>query len=165
MNPDEAAKRLLSERAEAGPGDTIPAPKRGAHAEYSPMSSKQTRAAGLERAGSARAGLSSEVRSAAAFRAAWPYWSVLLALLAGAALRCFFILVYPEYDGDTGVYGTIAKNILLNHAYALDKPFHLTLIRLPGYPLFFALIFKLFGLDCYGVVQGIQAAMTWLHAC
>ena len=123
------------------------------------MSSKQTRTAGLERAGGVRAGLGTEVGSIVAFRAAWPYWSVVLALLAGAALRWFFILVYPEYDGDTGVYGTIARNILLNHAYALDKPFHLTLIRLPGYPLFLAVIFKVFGMDCYGIVRSIQAAV------
>ena len=79
-------------------------------------------------------------------RAALPYWSVALALLAGAALRLFFILVYPEFDGDSAVYGTIAKNLLINHAYALDKPYHLTLIRLPGYPFFLALIFKVFGM-------------------
>jgi hypothetical protein len=79
-------------------------------------------------------------------RAALPYWSVVLALLAGAALRLFFILVYPEFDGDSAVYGTIAKNLLINHAYALDKPYHLTLIRLPGYPFFLALIFKVFGM-------------------
>jgi hypothetical protein len=79
-------------------------------------------------------------------RAALPYWSVALALLAGAALRLFFILVYPEFDGDSGVYGTIAKNLLVHHAYALDKPYHLTLIRLPGYPFFLALIFKVFGM-------------------
>ena len=123
------------------------------------MPSKQTRPAGLEPPGGVRTGLGTQFRSAVAFRAAWPYWSVALALLAGAALRWFFILVYPEYDGDTGVYGTIAKNILLNHAYALDKPFHLTLIRLPGYPLFLAVIFKIFGMDCYGVVRGIQAGV------
>ena len=89
-------------------------------------------------------------------RAALPYWSVLLALLAGAALRLFFILVYPEFDGDTAVYGTIAKNMLVHHAYALDKPFHLTLIRLPGYPVFLALIFKVFGMENYDPARPIQ---------
>ena len=79
-------------------------------------------------------------------RAALPYWSVALALLTGAALRLFFILVYPEFDGDSAVYGTIARNLLIHHAYALDKPYHLTLIRLPGYPFFLALIFKVFGM-------------------
>lgn len=89
-------------------------------------------------------------------RAALPYWSVLLALLAGAALRLFFILVYPEFDGDTAIYGTIAKNMLVHHAYALDKPFHLTLIRLPGYPVFLALIFKVFGMENYDPARPIQ---------
>jgi len=92
-------------------------------------------------------------------RAALPYWSVALALLAGAALRLFFILVYPEFDGDSAVYGTIAKNLLVHHAYALDKPYHLTLIRLPGYPFFLALIFKLFGIDNYDPVRPIQMAV------
>jgi 4-amino-4-deoxy-L-arabinose transferase-like glycosyltransferase len=91
--------------------------------------------------------------------AAWPYWSVFLALLAGIALRWFFIFVYPEYDGDTGVYGTIAKNLLLHHAYALDKPFHLTLIRLPGYPFFLAAIFRVFGMDNYEAVRHIQGCI------
>jgi len=129
------------------------------------MSSEQTRPAGQEPAGAKRSRLNRQVKNPVAFwrwafsRAAWPYWSVLLALLAGAALRLFFILVYPEYDGDTGVYGTIAKNLLLNHAYALDKPFHPTLIRLPGYPLFLALIFKVFGMDSYGAVRAIQGVV------
>jgi 4-amino-4-deoxy-L-arabinose transferase-like glycosyltransferase len=127
------------------------------------MSPKQTRPAGHEPPGGVRIGLGTRVRNPIAFglfsRPAWPYWNVFLALLAGAALRWFFILVYPEYDGDTGVYGTIAKYILLHHAYALDKPFHLTLIRLPGYPLFLALLFKVFGMDCYGVVRWIQGAV------
>ncbi len=37
-------------------------------------------------------------------RASLPYWSVVLALLAGAALRLFFILAYPEFDGDSAVF-------------------------------------------------------------
>ncbi|MGO9318552.1 MAG: glycosyltransferase family 39 protein [Terracidiphilus sp.] len=89
-------------------------------------------------------------------RAALPWWSVLLALLAGAALRLFFILVYPEFDDDSAVYGMIAKNLLVHHAYALDNPFHLTLIRLPGYPFFLALIFKLYGMGNYEPVRPIQ---------
>ena len=89
-------------------------------------------------------------------RAALPYWSVFLALLAGAALRLLFILRYPEFDSDSEGYGTIAKNLLLHHAYALDHPFHSTLIRLPGYPLFLALIFSVFGMENYAPVRPIQ---------
>jgi hypothetical protein len=129
------------------------------------MPSQQTRPAGPESPGALHPWLSRQVKNPIAFwrcaftKAAWPYWSVFLALLAGTSLRLFFIVVYPEYDGDTGVYGTIAKNILLHHAYALDRPFHLTLIRLPGYPLFLAVIFKTFGMDCYGVVRLIQGVI------
>ncbi|MGA9068829.1 MAG: glycosyltransferase family 39 protein [Terracidiphilus sp.] len=93
---------------------------------------------------------------AAYTRAALPYWSVFLALVAGAALRLFFVVFYPNYDGDSGVYGMIAKNILVHHQYALDNPYHLTLIRLPGYPLFLALIFKLFGMNNYDPARPIQ---------
>jgi 4-amino-4-deoxy-L-arabinose transferase-like glycosyltransferase len=100
--------------------------------------------------------LAGTLRRQAFTKAAWPYWSVLLAMLAGTALRLFFLLAYPEYDGDSGVYGTIAKNLLMHHAYALDRPFHLTLIRLPGYPVFLALIFNTFGMDNFGAVRWIQ---------
>ena len=93
---------------------------------------------------------------AAMTRAAWPFWSVVLALLAGAALRLLFILRFPEFDSDSEVYGTIARNLLVHHAYALDNPFHPTLIRLPGYPVFLALIFKIFGMNNYAPVRPIQ---------
>jgi len=89
-------------------------------------------------------------------RAAWPCWSVLFALLAGAALRLLFILRYPEFDSDSEVYGTIARNLLLHHAYALDGPFRPTLVRLPGYPLFLAAIFSVFGIGKYAPVRPIQ---------
>ena len=89
-------------------------------------------------------------------RAAWPIWSVSLALLAGTALRLLFILRFPEFDSDSDVYGTIAKNLLLHHTYALDNPFHYTLIRLPGYPIFLALIFKVFGMGNFAPVRPIQ---------
>ncbi len=139
------------------------------------MPSQQTTPVGNElppalRFWHSRFGLSRQVHNPSGFwrrafsTAALPYWSGAFALLAGLSYRLFFIRVYPEYDGDTGVYGTIAKNILFHHAYALDKPFHLTLIRLPGYPLFLALIFKIFGMDCYGVVRYIQA-FTDLASC
>jgi hypothetical protein len=79
-----------------------------------------------------------------------------LALLAGTALRLLFILRFPEFDSDSDVYGMIAKNLLLHHAYALDTPFRPTLIRLPGYPIFLALIFKVFGMGNFAPVRPIQ---------
>jgi dolichyl-phosphate-mannose-protein mannosyltransferase len=92
----------------------------------------------------------------AGMRAAWPFWSVVLALLVGAAPRLLFILRNPALASDSVVYGTIARNLLLHHAYALDNPLHSTLTRLPGYPLFLALIFKVFGIGNFAPVRPIQ---------
>jgi hypothetical protein len=86
-----------------------------------------------------------------------PYWTFALAVLAGIALRLFFILVYPDFDGDSEVYGTIAKNLLLHHAYALDGPFRPTLIRMPGYPVFMAMVFAFSGIKNYVAVRYAQA--------
>jgi 4-amino-4-deoxy-L-arabinose transferase-like glycosyltransferase len=86
-------------------------------------------------------------------------WSIALALAAGAALRLLFILVFPDLDGDSDVYATIAKNMLLHHAYALDDPFRSTLIRLPGYPVFIAVIFIFTGIKNYFAVRYAQAVL------
>ncbi len=88
-----------------------------------------------------------------------PYWSVFFALAAGAVLRLFFIRVYPDFDGDSEIYGTIAKNMLLHHAYALDGPFRSTLIRMPGYPTFMAAVFAVFGIKNYFAVRYAQAVI------
>jgi 4-amino-4-deoxy-L-arabinose transferase-like glycosyltransferase len=90
------------------------------------------------------------------------HWiSVLLALAAAAALRLWFIHAYPEVDGDPLIYGDIAKNWLQHHVYGLttDDGIHPTLIRLPGYPLFLAICFKLFGLEHYHAVMFAQTAI------
>src|SRR5271170_2331039 len=90
------------------------------------------------------------------------YWiSVFLALAAGAALRLWFIHAYPEVDGDPLIYGDIAKNWLQHHVYGLtaDNGIHPTLIRLPGYPLFLAICFKLFGMEHYHAVMFAQTAI------
>jgi len=92
-------------------------------------------------------------------RSALPAWSFALAVLAGIGLRLFFILVYPDLDGDSDVYATIAKNLLLHHAYALDDPFRPTLIRMPGYPFFMAVVFAFFGIKNYFAVRYAQAAV------
>lgn len=86
-------------------------------------------------------------------------WSIALALAAGVALRLLFILVFPDLDGDSIVYATIAKNMLLHHAYALDDPFRSTLIRLPGYPIFMAAIFVFSGIKNYFAVRYAQAVL------
>jgi 4-amino-4-deoxy-L-arabinose transferase-like glycosyltransferase len=89
------------------------------------------------------------------------WWFVALALAAGAALRVWFIHAYPEIQGDPLVYGDIAKNWMLHGVYGLTKgdSIHPTLIRLPGYPLFLAICFRLFGMEHYHAVMYAQAAM------
>ncbi len=75
----------------------------------------------------------------------WPFF--LLATLAALALRLFFVWRFPHLVGDTWVYGDIAKHWLRNGTYALTDGNQIrpTLIRLPGYPGFLALMFSLFG--------------------
>lgn len=71
----------------------------------------------------------------------------IVALLAGACLRLFFVLKFPAGSGDTVIYDQLATN-WLNHAkYAMDvagQPLPVD-IRMPGYPAFLALIYVLSG--------------------
>src|SRR5271165_225957 len=89
------------------------------------------------------------------------WWVGLLALAAGAALRLWFIHAYPEVQGDPLVYGSIAKNWILHGVYGTTTSGSLrpTLIRLPGYPLFLAVCFKLFGMEHYHAVMFLQTAI------
>ena len=84
-----------------------------------------------------------------------------MALGAGAALRLWFIHSYPEVQGDPLIYGGIAKNWMLHGVYGKTTSGSLlpTLIRLPGYPLFLILCFKLFGLEHYHAVMYAQTAI------
>src|SRR5215475_13448125 len=96
-------------------------------------------------------------------RAALPrrWWIGLIALAAGAWLRLWFIHAYPEVQGDPLVYGSIAKNWMMHGIYGTTTSGSLrpTLIRLPGYPLFLVLCFKLFGLEHYHAVMYMQTAI------
>ena len=93
--------------------------------------------------------------------------SVVLALAAGFLLRVWMLVKFFQANGDTLVYGGIAKNLLLHGRYALTlgsgETFP-TLIRLPGYPLFLAMCFRLFGMENYGAVAWVQIALD-LGAC
>jgi hypothetical protein len=88
--------------------------------------------------------------------------SIVSALVAGFLLRAWMLRHFFETNGDTQVYGDIAKNLLLHGRYALTlgsgQAFS-TLIRLPGYPLFLALCFRLFGIGNYAAVAWLQIAM------
>jgi hypothetical protein len=85
-----------------------------------------------------------------------------LALAAGLGLRLWMLGAFPQVSGDTLVYGSLAKNLLLHGRFALTDgsgAVHATLIRLPGYPLFVALCFRLFGMDNYTAVAYAQIAL------
>lgn len=81
-----------------------------------------------------------------------------VATLAALALRLFFIFRLPVLQGDTLVYADIAKHWLNQHTFALSDNggFHPTLIRLPGYPAFIAIIFAVFGQDHFRAVMLTQ---------
>jgi hypothetical protein len=95
---------------------------------------------------------------------------VLLALGLGTWLRLWFLWHFPQVNGDGLVYGDIAKNWLLHGIYgrtdytAAGAAIHPTLIRLPGYPLFLAACFRIFGVDHYGAVLYLQVAIDLLSA-
>jgi len=98
-----------------------------------------------------------------------PFWRVLLEhrkwflafTLAALALRLLFYFLFPHVTGDSLIYGDIARNWLdhgifgLTHAEGV-RP---TWIRLPGYPAFLALCFKLFGSEHYHAVLLVQIAI------
>jgi hypothetical protein len=93
---------------------------------------------------------------------AQPWLSLALALGAGLALRLWMLKHYFLVNGDALVYGELAKNLLQRGCYgivgahALLQP---SLIRLPGYPLFLALCFRIFGMENYASACWVQIAL------
>jgi hypothetical protein len=88
--------------------------------------------------------------------------SVTLALSAGLVLRLWMLAKFFYVNGDMLVYGDLAKNLLLHGRYALTLSngiLYPTLIRLPGYPLFLALCFKIFGMENYFAAACVQIAL------
>jgi 4-amino-4-deoxy-L-arabinose transferase-like glycosyltransferase len=82
----------------------------------------------------------------------------LLATAAAFALRLFFLWKFSFVAGDSFIYGDIAKNWLQHGAFAMTEdglPVS-TYIRLPGYPAFIALIWKVFGIEHYTAVMVVQ---------
>lgn len=88
----------------------------------------------------------------------------LLLTFAALALRLVFYFKFPHVDGDSLVYGDIAKNWLDHGVFGLTHAdgIHPTLIRLPGYPAFLAACFVLFGREHYHAVLLVQIAIDVL---
>lgn len=90
------------------------------------------------------------------------WFGAALAVAGGAWMRLWMLKALPQVSPDTLLYGGMAKNMLLHRQFAITDGsgvVHETLIRLPGYPLFLAICFRLFGLDNYNAVSYIQIAM------
>ena len=87
---------------------------------------------------------------------------VTLALAAGLSLRLWMLGEFFAVNGDAPVYGGLAKNLLLHGRYALNGAggeMYPTLIRLPGYPLFLAACFRVFGMENYASAAWAQIAL------
>src|SRR6267143_4600028 len=88
-------------------------------------------------------------------------WLVFLALLVVAATFRIAVAHWlandvPE-DGKT--YAQIARDVLEQHVYSheTEAPYDPSLIRVPGYPLFLASIYSVFGHTNNGAVRIVQA--------
>jgi len=88
-------------------------------------------------------------------RNAWFFFAVAAAAIV---LRAIFIGYFPSVVNDSFVYGDIAKNWLRHGIYGVSGPETITptFIRLPGYPMFLALVWSVFGLEHYRAVLILQ---------
>jgi hypothetical protein len=87
---------------------------------------------------------------------------VALPLAAGLVLRLWMLRDLFLVNGDMLIYGDLAKNLLLHGRYALSLPnggMFSSLLRLPGYPIFLALCFRLFGMENYFAATCVQIAL------
>src|SRR5215475_8782701 len=85
-------------------------------------------------------------------------WLFLLGTLAGWVLRGYFLKHHAFIQGDSLIYGEIAKNWLQTGIFGLGECGEIipSLIRLPGYPAFLAAMFSLFGMEHYSAVLRAQ---------
>ena len=93
--------------------------------------------------------------------------SPILAVVAGLLLRLWMLKKLFQVVEDTRIYGGIAENLLWHGSYAFTGAkgiLHPTLIRLPGYPLFLAMCFRIFGVGHYVAVAYVQIVLD-LVAC
>jgi len=83
-----------------------------------------------------------------------------LLLIAAFSFRVAVARFLPNDSPDDGkVYAQIARNLLEQHVYshATKPPYDPSLIRLPGYPLFLAGVYSIFGHNANTTVRIVQA--------
>lgn len=91
--------------------------------------------------------------------------------IAGLGFRLFLALHLPNDEPDDGrLYARIAINVLEHRSYSIEteEPYSPTFIRVPGYPLFIAGVYAVFGRDNNRAVRVVQAVLDtitcWLIA-
>jgi 4-amino-4-deoxy-L-arabinose transferase-like glycosyltransferase len=92
-------------------------------------------------------------------RAGYGWGAALMAgaLFVGVLLRLLFFHLRPTVAGDALMYGDLAQTMVAHHIFGFSgKVIQPTLIRLPGYPLFLAACFAVFGGVKYGAVVAVQ---------
>src|SRR5690349_297300 len=91
------------------------------------------------------------------------FWSVCaIILLVALGFRLFVALRLANDEPDDGrVYAQIARNVLEQHVYSHDTqaPFNPSIILVPGYPLFLAGIYAVFGHGNNTAVRVVQAVL------
>src|SRR6266404_5856519 len=88
------------------------------------------------------------------------FWIIVILILLAAAFRITVAHRWPNDGPDDGrTYAQIARNLLEQHVYSheTEAPYDPSLIRLPGYPLFLASIYTVFGHTNNGAVRVVQA--------
>src|SRR6185369_2075910 len=83
-------------------------------------------------------------------------------ILLAFGFRLFIALRLANDEPDDGrVYSLIARNMLEQHVYSHDSqpPYAPSLIRLPGYPVFIAGLYKVFGIGNNTAVRVVQAVI------
>jgi hypothetical protein len=88
------------------------------------------------------------------------FWIAIGILVLGGAFRVAVAHWLPnDSPGDGIIYAQMARNVLEQHVYSHDAqpPYNPSLVRLPGYPLFLAGVYSIFGHTNNGAVRIIQA--------
>src|SRR5438552_8468025 len=87
-------------------------------------------------------------------------WVVLLLIILAVGFRIAVAHWLPNDVPDDGkTYAQIARNVLEQHVYSheTEAPYDPSLIRVPGYPLFLATIYSVFGHTNNSAVRIVQA--------
>jgi 4-amino-4-deoxy-L-arabinose transferase-like glycosyltransferase len=93
-------------------------------------------------------------------KARWFIYALLIVI--ALSFRLFLAIRLPNDEPDDGrVYSQIARNMIEQHVYSIESqaPYTPTLIRLPGYPLFIAAIYSIFGHGNNTAVRVVQAVL------